>query len=143
MTYVTIAGTIAARLACGLLMIVLITACTTGSDSPEPPEASIVVSTGSFSTTVRHGDEADIPFSQTVLIDVEFQEEIYDSAGRTFADAETEPNDWRVTRRQPENRRTYSFAIRNQEPGTVTVSVYMDRDAVPVEFTLHIGSDEG
>lgn len=111
-------------------------------DEPEPPDASITVIAGTFSTTVSHDREADVPFAEVVLIDVRFDEVVIGAAGQTSVRADAEPIAYRVEPRQARDYQTFSFALRNPKPGTATVHVYKDRDATPISFKLNIGLDD-
>lgn len=127
-----------------ILVIALVSAsCSiTGDDGPEPPDVLIAVTSGNFSTTVRPDRTTDVPFSEVLLVDVEFEDEVIGSAGQTAVRVSVEPTSYRVEQRSPRDRQTYSFALRNPTPGEVTVEIYENADATPVTFTLAIGTED-
>lgn len=126
----------------GALAVALAACGVIGGDESEPPHASITVVSGSLSTTVSHGREADVPFAEVVLVDVRFDEDVIGAAGQTSVRAEAEPIAYRVESRQARDYQTFSFALRNRLPGTATVRVYKDREAPPITFEINIGLDD-
>jgi hypothetical protein len=135
---------IRAALAVPLLAILLVTtACGSDDDEGEsPPDVGISVTSGSFTTTVRAEGVTEVPFSETVTVDVLFEESIYGAAGQTSVFAQAQPTSYRVDARPRRNELTYTFALTNRTPGTVEVSIFANRDSQPVTFTLAIGVEE-
>jgi hypothetical protein len=123
--------------------LLVTSACGSDDDDGEPaPDIGISVTSGTFTTTVRAEGVTEVPFSETVIVDVLFDDPIYGAAGQTSVYAQADPTTYRIESRPRRNETTYTFALTNRTPGTVEVSVYASRDSQPVTFTLAIGVEE-
>lgn len=120
--------------------------CAGGDDDGlrEPPDFVFQVTSGTRSTTARPERTTELPFNSTIEVELIFEEPVFASGGRTAIRVTTEPTFWRVeprVRNRPDDN-TYPFVMTNNEPGTVVVTVQVDPETEPVEFTLQIGEEE-
>ena len=125
----------------GLAAALILVACGSSGDAeePEPSNIAISVSSGTFTTTVRMDGVTQVPFSETLVVEAQFEKPIYGAAGQTAVFAQASPTNYRVSSRPPRNERTFSFSLTNRSPGTVEVNIFENRDAKPVTFTLEVG----
>lgn len=136
---------------CGLLtllsVLVLSAGCGTSGDDGdlrEPPDFIFQVTSGTLSTTARSDRTTELPFSPEVTVELIFEEPVFGSGGQTSVQVTTDPSFWRVEprpHRRPDDN-TYPFAMTNREPGAVVVTVQIDSETEPVDFTLQIGEEE-
>ena len=126
-----------------LIVAVLASACgsTGGAKSPEPAVVGLSVTSGTYTTTVRRNGVTDVPFAETLIVEARFGRPIYGAAGQTSAFAQASPVSYRVGPHSRRNDQTFTFTLTNRSPGTVEVSIYENRDASPVTFTLRVGED--
>jgi hypothetical protein len=110
-----------------------------GAEESPPSNATVSVSSGTFTTTVRVDGATQLPFSETLVIEAAFEEPIYGSAGQTSVFAQASPSAYRVGPRPQRDDRTFVFSLTNRTPGTVEVSIFANRDAKPLVFTLEVG----
>lgn len=125
------------------IVAVLATACgsTGGAKSPEPSVVGLAVTSGTYTTTVRINGVTVVPFSETIIVEAQFERSIYGTVGQTSAFAEASPVSYRVGPHSHRNDQTFTFTLTNRSPGTVEVSIYENRDASPLTFTLQVGDD--
>ena len=119
----------------------LVSACgsTGGAKSPEPSVVGLSVTSGTYTTTVRRNAVTDVPFSETLIVEAQYERPIYGAAGQTTVFAQASPVSYRVGPYSHRNDQTFTFTLTNRSPGTVEVSIYENRDASPVTFTLRVG----
>lgn len=117
--------------------------CGASGDAEEPATSPAVLSvtSGTFTTTVRQDRVTVVPFSETIIVEAAFEEPIYGLAGQTSVSAQASPNTYRIESRPRRNEQTFTFALTNRTPGTVEVSIFESRDAVPVTFSVQVGED--
>lgn len=130
----------------GALIVVaalLVSACgsTGGATSPEPSIVGLSVTSGTYTTTVRRNDVTQVPFSDIVIVQAMFERPIYGAAGQTSAFARASPASYRIGPHSRRNDQTFTFTVTNRSPGTVEISIFENRNASPLTFTLQIGDD--
>lgn len=124
-------------------LLILAGCSTTGGNSEnEPPEFVFQVTSGGTSTTASPERVAELPFDSEVVIDLIFEKPLSGPTQRAAIRVTTAPTFWRVSPRTTRAADTYSFAITNSSPGTVVVTIQLDADSDPVDFTLQIGEVE-
>jgi hypothetical protein len=129
-----------------LAMLVLLAGCGTGGgdDLAEPPDFTFQVTSGTLTTTARPNRTTELPFNPELLVELIFEEPVFGIGGQTAMRVTTNPTSWRVTplpqRRRDDN--TYPFSLTKREPGTVVVTIQVDAETEPVDFTLQIGEEE-
>lgn len=131
----------AGNTALALALLLLFAACSE-AEGNDPPEILPSATSGAYSSTISPDRENEVPFSEVVYVNARFEDEIYGLAGQTAVKVTTDPSSYRVEPQRPPDLRTYRVALLRRVPGTVTVSVYENSQAEPVEFTLVIGGVE-
>jgi hypothetical protein len=128
-----------------LITVILLAGCGSGDDElDEPPDFTFQVTSGTLTTTARPNRTTDLPFNPELLVELIFEEPVFGSGGQTAVRVTTDPTFWRVTplpQRRPDDT-TYPFTLTNREPGMVVVTVQVDAETEPVDFTLQIGDEE-
>jgi hypothetical protein len=124
----------------------LLAACGGSADDDlrEPPDFVFQVTSGTLSTTARPNRTTELPFNPEILVELIFEEPVFGSGGQSSVRVTTDPTFWRVEPRplrRPDDN-TYPFAITNRTPGTVVVTVQVDAETEPVDFTLQIGDED-
>jgi hypothetical protein len=129
--------------ALSLVALLLISACGSSSSAEEdaPSNVGLSISSGPFTSTIRLDGVTTVPFSETVIVEATFEEPVYGSAGQTSVFAQASPSTYRIGSQPPRNERTFTFTLSNRTPGLVEISIFANKSAKPIVFSVQIGEE--